>query len=113
MTIDSIDVDKAIQNAKAMIAAEADLSPGLKSALDVLLVLVTVLVNRVSLTSRNSSKPPSSDPNRIKSRRKPSSRPSGGQPGHVGTTLTAFADPDIVRLASRPVRWLIWISYGW
>ena len=68
VTIDSIDVEKAIQNAKALIAAEPDLSAGLKSALDVLLILVAVLVNRVTLTRNNSSKPPASDPNRIKTR---------------------------------------------
>ncbi len=96
MRIDSIDVEKAIQNAKALIAAEPDLSAGLKSALEVLLILVAVLVNRVTLTSSNSSKPPASDPNRTKSCRKSSSRPSGGQPEHVGTTLTKSADPDIV-----------------
>ncbi len=56
MTIDSIDVEKAIQNAKALIAAEPDLSAGLKSALEVLLILVAVLVNRATLTSSNSSK---------------------------------------------------------
>lgn len=39
MAIDSIVVEKAIQNTKALIVAESDLLTGLKSVLDVLLML--------------------------------------------------------------------------
>ena len=47
--------------------------------------------------SRNSSIPPSQDPNRSKrntSLRKKGEKPNGGQPGHKGTTLEFTATPD-------------------
>ncbi|MCU7882511.1 MAG: hypothetical protein KZQ66_17445, partial [Candidatus Thiodiazotropha sp. (ex Lucinoma aequizonata)] len=43
---------------------ESGLSPALRSALEILLVLVSLLLNRITLNSKNSSKPPSTDPNR-------------------------------------------------
>lgn len=97
MKIDRIDVDAAIDNARELIDQEKDLSPALRSALGVLLLLVTVLLNRSTLNSKNSSKPPSSDPNRKKSSRSKSNRPSGAQKGHNGTTLKKVSDPDIVK----------------
>ncbi len=51
-----------------------------------LLQRVERLEARLNQTSRNSSKPPSSDPPHIKPRaaKEPSGRKSGGQPGHEG-----------------------------
>lgn len=69
----------------------------MRSALTVLLLLVSVLLNRVTLNSKNSSKPPSSDPNRIKPTRIKSDKPTGAQKGHVGTTLKKNEHPDVVK----------------
>ena len=88
--------DSCINNAKQLIKDESDLSPALRSALQVLLLLVSVLLNRVTLNSKNSSKPPCADPNRLQSSRTPSKRPSGAQKGHVGATLEKVSDPDVV-----------------
>jgi transposase len=49
---------------KALLARETSLSPALRAALNVLLALVAALLQRANLNSRNSSKPPSTDPNR-------------------------------------------------
>lgn len=97
MTIDNINVEESIQRVTTLIAAEQDLSPALKSSLEVLLVLVRLLLNRLGLNSKNSSKPPSTDPFRRKESRAASGRKPGGQPGHVGTTLKPVSDPDIVK----------------
>jgi len=98
LKIDSIDVDSAINQVKQLLETERNLSPALKSALEVLLLLVSVLLNRITLTSQNSSKPPASDPNRKKGTRRKSDKPSGGQTSHVGTTLRKVDDPDEIEV---------------
>ncbi len=96
MKIDSIDVETAITNARQLIEKEVGLSPALRSALEILLLLVTLLMHRFGLNSSNSSKPPASDPNRKKKSRARSNKPTGGQKGHIGTTLVKVDDPDEV-----------------
>ncbi len=53
---------------------------------------------RLTKTSRNRSKPPSSDGDgtvkRTESLRKSGDKPNGGQPGHDGQTLMASEPPD-------------------
>ncbi|MDH3935405.1 MAG: IS66 family transposase [Gammaproteobacteria bacterium] len=97
MKIEDIDIDSAINSVKELLRKEKDLSPALRSALEVLLLLVALLLNRMTLNSKNSSKPPSTDPNRKKTSKKgKSNRKPGGQKGHNGTTLEPVDDPDDV-----------------
>jgi len=126
MTVENINVEAAIKRVNDLIVQERDLSPALKASLEVLLLLVTILANRLGLNSKNSSKSPSSDPNRKKKSKEQATRQPGGQQGHKGTTLKPFPDPDLVkvipvdrsalpqgttgRLDSRPARLSTWIS---
>ena len=99
MKLDAIDVDSAINSVKELLKKEKDLSPALRSALEVLLVLAALLLNRMTLNSKNSSKPPSMDPNRKKSSKQgQSSRKPGGQKGRNGTTMQPVDDPDEVEV---------------
>ena len=97
MTVDNINVEDTVKRVTALIAEEKDLSPALKSSLEVLLLLVSILVNRLGLNSKNSSKPPTSDPFRKKERKAPGGRKPGGQHGHVGKTLQQVSNPNIVK----------------
>lgn len=98
MTLDSISVEATLSEVKALLARESSLSPALRAALNVLLALVAALLQRVNLNSRNSSKPPSADPNRPKTPKPKGQRRPGGQNGHVGTTLQPVEDPDEIQL---------------
>ena len=98
MTVDNIDVEATIKSVQELLAQEPNLSPALRSTLDVLLVVVKLLVNRLSLNSRNSSKPPSSDPNRDRNNQsKEGSKKRGGQTGSIGSTLRKVDDPDEIK----------------
>ncbi len=93
MKIENIDVDSSINAVKELLRKEKNLSPALRSALEVLLVLVALLLNHMTLNS----KPSSTDPNRKKfSNKGKSHRKPGGQKGHNGTTLQPIDDPDEV-----------------
>lgn len=98
MKVQGIDIDKALTQVRQQLEQEKDLSPGLRASIEMLLTLFVVLLNRLGINSRNSSKPLSSDPNRPRQKRSRSKRPSGGQPGHVGKTLEPAEDPDDIRV---------------
>ncbi|MDP6597294.1 MAG: transposase, partial [Candidatus Poribacteria bacterium] len=70
----------------------------LQEQVKVLTAKVGELKPRLGLNSDNSSKPPSSDGLRKKSRsqslRQTGDKKSGGQPGHKGSTLQQVTDPD-------------------
>lgn len=97
MKIEQLDVETAIDAVSTQLAQARDLSPALRAALEVLLVLVTLLLNRLTLNSTNSSHPPSADPHRTTLSKKGTSlRKPGGQPGRTGATLQPVEEPDAV-----------------
>lgn len=98
MTVANIDIDATIKKVEALIADDKKLSSGTKSLLEVLVLIITLLANRLNLNSKNSSKPPSSDPNRKKNNRKKNGKKAGGQKGHVGKTLQKVENPDKIKV---------------
>jgi transposase len=68
---------------------DADASPALKASIELILLVVVLLAQRLGLNSQNSSIPPSKDSNRKK---------SGGQIGHKGVTLAPVDEPDEVKV---------------
>jgi len=89
----NIEIKESIQAARELLDKEKGLSPAFRAAMSVMFMAVSILLGRVNLNSSNSSKPPSSDPNREK-KRKSSGLKRGGQQGHVGTTLKPVGDAD-------------------
>jgi len=98
VTIDSIDINAAIKNIEKLLAQEKDISPAMEAAIKMLLLVIKLMGSRLGLNSSNSSKPPSSDPNRDKKKSTDhdaeDKRKPGGQHGHTGTTLKPEKNPD-------------------
>jgi len=96
--LDGIDIDGAIKNIESALKQEENLSPALKSMINILIMVVKLLTNRMGLNSKNSSKPPSTDHKPPKNTRKKSTKKTGGQNGHVGTTLRPVDEPDEIEI---------------
>ena len=94
-------IQKTIDLCREEMAKCDALSPVLRSTIELILQLLMYLL--VKTTPRNSSMPPSRDPNfraegRSKSRRRP-----GGQEGHQGVTLQPVEKPDqIISIQMKP-----------
>jgi len=78
MKVSGIDIESNIEKIKQQIKDDKTLSLSMRTTLDLLVLIVNLLCYRLELNSRNSSKPPSSDPNREKSPRNNSSNKTGG-----------------------------------
>lgn len=98
MTIENIDVDATLQKVEKLLSEEKGLSPAVRSMIELLALLITLLVGRLNRNSRNSSKPPSSDPNRKKESKAKGERKAGGQKGRDGVTLKKVDNPDEVEV---------------
>jgi transposase len=98
MKIENIDIQATIEKAQFLVREDKQLSAATKSMFEILILIITLLANRLSLNSKNSSKPPSSDPNRKKEPRQKTGKKVGGQNGHVGTTLKKVDNPDRIEV---------------
>jgi transposase len=99
VSISAININETLDGARQVLSADKTLSPQVRTLIQLLVVIVQLLVNKLGLNSRNSSKPPSTDPNRPRRRRKKTGaekRRPGGQPGHKGATLSPVENPDVI-----------------
>ena len=98
MKIENIDIEATIEKVRILVREDKQLSAGLKSMIELLILIITLLVNSLNLNSTNSSKPPSSDTNRKKRSKNKTDKKPGGQKGHVGKTLEKVDDPDKIEV---------------
>ena len=98
MKIENIDIEATIENARRLVTEDKNLSAATQSMFEIMILIITLLANRLNLNSTNSSKPPSSDPNRKKKPKSKTGKKPGGQKGHVGTTLKKVDDPDKIKV---------------
>ena len=97
MTVNSINIEEAIASIQQQMRDEADLSPAMARSIDILILVIQLLIEKLSLNSGNSSIPPSKKPKKLKHpARKSSGNAPGGQSGHHGKTLQQVAYPDEV-----------------
>lgn len=98
MKLENIDIDATLNEVENLLKQDKQVSPALKAMITLLVTLVKLLTNRIGLNSKNSSKPPSTDSdtdkNNNKKKKQKTGNNSGGQKGHVGTTLEQIDDPD-------------------
>jgi transposase len=87
-------IQSTLEQAKILLSQETNCSPALKAVILLLMNFLEMLSASQAKNSRNSSKPPSSDPHREKRPKNKSLRKPGGQPGHQGKTLEPFEQPD-------------------
>ena len=97
MTLNSINITELVEQVKAQLKDDKNISPSLRMAVEMILLVVVMLSEKIGLNSKNSSKPPSSDPNREKNNRSNSNNSRGGQKGRQGKTLTQTETPDEVK----------------
>lgn len=97
VTLDRISINKTIANVEQMLEDDPTMTPALHAAINMLIMVVKLLVDRAKLDSRNSSKPPATDPNRARKAVKPSGRKVGGQIAHVGSQLEKVDKPDVIK----------------
>jgi transposase len=103
MKIKNIDVSSEMQKAQAYLDQHKDLPSDVSALLQMLMTIVTLLVNFFGSNSKNSGKPPSQDPFRSKKTRVKTGKKPGAQKGHDGKTLTQVENPDeVVKLKVDP-----------
>jgi len=98
VSINDIDVNATLEKAKRLLKEDKQVSPAIAAIIEVLMLLVRLMSSRLGRNSRNSSIPPSQDPNRAK-RKAPGDvlkRKPGGQEKHEGATLTKTKTPDLI-----------------
>lgn len=95
----NINISETIAKVERSLAKDNRIPGEFRALVELLLLIVKLLVDKTTLNSRNSSKAPSSDPNRPRGSRKKTrgvKRKPGGQPGHEGSKIEQVADPDEV-----------------
>ncbi len=98
MKIENIDIEATIQKAQSIIRDDEQMSAATKSMFEIMILIITLLANRLNLNSTNSSKPPSGDPNRKKKPKAKKGKKTGGQKGHTGVTLEKINEPDKIEV---------------
>ena len=98
MNLNSINITEIVEQTKAQLQTDKTLTPALKMSIELILVVVVMLADKLGLNSKNSSIPPSKDINRKKQTKEKSDKSAGGQIGRIGKTLTQTENPDEVKV---------------
>lgn len=98
MSVDKINISETIAKIEKSLREDKRIPSEFRTLVDLLLLVVKLMVKRLNVNSRNSSLPPSQDPNRkreSKRKGKGKKRKPGGQMGHEGAYLEQ-REPDVV-----------------
>jgi len=98
MNLSTINIHEVVEKTKAQLQEDKTITPALKMSIELILMVVVLLANKLGLNSQNSSTPPSQDINRKKQNKDKSDKKSGGQAGRKGKTLCQTDTPDTVNV---------------
>jgi transposase len=93
---DKLNITEVVDSTRRLLETDKNISPALRAMIKMLLMIISLLAGKLGLNSKNSSKPPSSDPNRKKNPRGKGTNKPGGQPGRTGTNLEPVEAPDTI-----------------
>jgi len=96
--VGKINISETLKNVESLMKSDKKSSPQMKAMIELLVVIITLLSAKLGLNSKNSSIPPSKDPNRAKKKADGNGRKPGGQKGHHGSTLEKEQDPDKIKI---------------
>lgn len=99
MTIGKVNITTAIAEIQQQMESDPAVSPAMVRSINILILVIQLLMERMNISSSNSSLPPSKDPKRkkrVSPARKKSDKKPGGQEGHEGETLKKVETPDEV-----------------
>jgi transposase len=97
MKLENTNITALIEEAENLLTKEKEISSALKVSINLILVVIKLLVDRLGLNSSNSSIPPSQDPNREKQKKSNKKKNVGGQKGHKGHSINKISDPEIIK----------------
>jgi transposase len=96
MKLPEVDISDTVNKTRVMLDKQTNLSPEFRALISLILLIVESLLPRlIKANSKNSSLPPSQDPNRLKQSKKSGKKP-GGQIGRAGTQLKQYDEVDEV-----------------
>ena len=98
MNLSNINIHEVVEKTKTQLQEDKALTPALKMSIELILMVVVLLANKLGLNSQNSSIPPSQDINRKKQNKNKSDKKSGGQQGRQGKTLCQTETPDTINV---------------
>ena len=97
LSIGRIDVTATLARVEQLLADDPSISPAVRGMMELLVAIITLMMEKLGLNSSNSGIAPSKDPGRprgAKPKTKKTSRKPGGQKGHPGNTLQWTDKPD-------------------
>lgn len=97
MTIGKINITDTLKSVEARLKNDKSLSAESRSMIELLVLVIQLLVAKLGINSKNSSLPPSKDPNRERQKSDGQGKKPGGQAGHKGSTLEKDKNPDVIK----------------
>jgi transposase len=89
-----VNISESLRAAKELLAEDRSLSTSARAIFSLLVTIVELLLSKFGANSKNSSIPPSQDPNGVKKKLSSTGKKPGGQVGRIGKTLSQVDNPD-------------------